>query len=296
MIPRIRKSSTWYNVCTSEIKYLVSGVWHILKSGDYIYSGGVWKQINCAIFGNDAQSSTLQKNDCGAGYGGTNVTYAVAIDTFFADNKIDANNLALADITANAQTYANTNGSCVIVTNTSTLLIDFYDSNQDADICLYCPTTGVSGENVPVSNRDISGSHRHFLPYGETEAIDCYLLASDNIIDATNKRRFGINLAKYIVDHPTINVFEFVIRGRTSSAKSINGIYTLRTVNEGYLNMVGSEGTYIPAVVGAPPSGSVAYSDTIPSGGDGTVGIAIGEVLLRLTYTVSTNNLVASTS
>jgi hypothetical protein len=59
--------------------------------------------------------------------------------------------------------------------------------------------------------------------------------------------------------------------------------------------MFGTEGTYNPSVVGS--SGVItSWSDTIPTGGDGTVGITVGEVLLRLTYVVSTDTLTQSSS
>jgi hypothetical protein len=202
--------------------------------------------------------------------------------------------LALADIAANGQTYANTNGACQSTSLASTLLVDYFDTDQNSDLIMYCPTTGVTLINQIVSNRQVAGVGKYFIPAGQTDAASSYLISGNDIIQTTLKRRFGINVAKYIQDNPSIDTFQFVLQGRTSdAAKTVTGAYALRTVNQGYLYMGGSEGTYVPTVVGSSGS-TTSWSNTIQTGGDGTVGIGIGAVILRLTYVVSTNTLTQS--
>jgi len=65
---------------------------------------------------NVSASGTATKNNCGTGYTGTTVTYTVAANTYSSTlNQLTADNLATADVTANKQTYANTNGTCTLI-------------------------------------------------------------------------------------------------------------------------------------------------------------------------------------
>jgi YD repeat-containing protein len=65
------------------------------------------------VFINDDMSQNFTRNNCSSGYQGSTVTYSVDIGTYTSIiSKEDANNQALADITANGQSYANTHGTC----------------------------------------------------------------------------------------------------------------------------------------------------------------------------------------
>lgn len=83
---------------------------------DIAANGQNYANINatCTVvtIGNDVQSSSIQRNNCTGGQVGSYVTYTVPADTFFASTKTAANALALADIAAHGQDYANTNGTC----------------------------------------------------------------------------------------------------------------------------------------------------------------------------------------
>ncbi len=84
---------------------------NILKQYDYKYQGGI------SSYGSDGLSETLAKNDCGVGQIGTNETYSLPANTYYsAISKANANAKAVADTTANGQTYANAHGSCLNVT------------------------------------------------------------------------------------------------------------------------------------------------------------------------------------
>jgi len=63
-----------------------------------------------------AMSATATKNDCGTGYTGSIVTFTVSASKFSSNvSQIDADNKALADLNTNKQTYANANGSCIVI-------------------------------------------------------------------------------------------------------------------------------------------------------------------------------------
>lgn len=65
---------------------------------------------------NTQVSKTAIKNDCGSGYTGSTVTYTVAAKTYSSTaSQADADSKASADLNNNAQTYANTNGTCTTI-------------------------------------------------------------------------------------------------------------------------------------------------------------------------------------
>ena len=60
-----------------------------------------------------ATSGTATKNSCGTGYSGSVVTYSVSGSKYSSTtSQADANNKAIADVSANKQAYANANGTC----------------------------------------------------------------------------------------------------------------------------------------------------------------------------------------
>lgn len=67
-------------------------------------------------FYNELINYTVAKDDCGTGYAGTSVTYTVPAGTYSSIiSQQAANDLAWTEILANAQDYANTNGSCTVL-------------------------------------------------------------------------------------------------------------------------------------------------------------------------------------
>ena len=64
--------------------------------------------------GNETQSQNFQRNDCGGGSVGSWVLYTVPANTYHGADRAEANALALADIAANGQNYANANGVCYV--------------------------------------------------------------------------------------------------------------------------------------------------------------------------------------
>lgn len=91
---------------------------NVIKSYCYNYAG---QQTSCAtplpqIYANTAQSQSFTKNDCSPGEQGSVVTYTIAAGQYSSTvSQATADALALADISANGQSYANSNGTCVQV-------------------------------------------------------------------------------------------------------------------------------------------------------------------------------------
>ena len=80
----------------------------ILKKICYNYAG---EPENCNIYYNDQQAGIYTKT-CSAGYFGNAVSYIVPANTYSAATLADANNLAVLDVQANGQNYANSTGIC----------------------------------------------------------------------------------------------------------------------------------------------------------------------------------------
>lgn len=75
------------------------------------------KQNGCpGIYYNRLISETFTKDNCGSGYLGGEVTYTVPANTYSsALSQADADAQAEAQLLANGQSYANTNGSCILL-------------------------------------------------------------------------------------------------------------------------------------------------------------------------------------
>jgi hypothetical protein len=87
---------------------------NILKKVCYNIGGS--ESTGCTVVGNEEQSQPFTRNNCSAGYVGTNFTYIVPAGKYFSSDLEKANALALADIDANGQAKANSLGNCIITT------------------------------------------------------------------------------------------------------------------------------------------------------------------------------------
>ena len=84
--------------------------------GAYEYDGEM------ATYYNVQASQNFQRNNCEAGYVGSIVAYVIAANTYSSIvSQQEADDLALADIAANGQAYANTNGTCTLITGVRAL-------------------------------------------------------------------------------------------------------------------------------------------------------------------------------
>lgn len=83
---------------------------NIVKQFCYNYAG---LPENCAIVYNAVQSGSFSKTGCTSCQTGSFVTYQVAAQTYSAPTQTQADQLAMADVIANGQAYANSTGSCI---------------------------------------------------------------------------------------------------------------------------------------------------------------------------------------
>jgi len=87
----------------------------------------------CSIgVGNEEQTATARKNDCGDGFVGSEVTMVVSPDTFYRETLAEANAAALEYLELNKQEYANDNGECLTGVGNEEQTQDFI--RDDCDI------------------------------------------------------------------------------------------------------------------------------------------------------------------
>ena len=242
-------------------------------------------------FGNVEMSQAFQKQGCASGETGTYVTYTVAADTYTASTQEDADALAQADIDANGQNYADTNGICLANTVNAIISVDMYNDDY-LDVCAYIDTPGVAESGNIAARNGLN----FYLP--TDPAASAYMLASDNIDQPTLKRRFTFNIGKLIAQYPddvAIPEFIFKIRGRSASAGLKDGAYQ-EEYPDVTMIMGGSPGSYVPSTTptGGPPP--VTWSANVIGGGDGTVGVSVGAVILTFTYNRATNVVTLTTA
>lgn len=85
----------------------------IVKKICYNYANQAVGCQPAVIYYNTAQSQTFTRNNCGSCNLGSQVPYTIAANTYSSTVSIEAaNQLALNDIAANGQNYANSNGTC----------------------------------------------------------------------------------------------------------------------------------------------------------------------------------------
>ncbi len=78
------------------------------------------QQESTTYYYNTAQSGSFTRSNCGANYIGSTVTYTVPASVYSSSvSQADANAKAMSDVVANGQNYANSNGTCTIVCNSS---------------------------------------------------------------------------------------------------------------------------------------------------------------------------------
>ena len=237
--------------------------------------------------GNQERKQTFQRNNCSAGSSGTYYEYVVPADTYFAGDLAAANALADADIAANGQNAANTNGACLVDTVLSIFVIDV-QGDSNCNVCMYIdtPTVTESGNIVAVA--------QNF--YEITDSPEsAYMLASDNIAGGTT-RRFELNIGKLISLYPndvTTPQFIYKLRGRTITMGTLNGVYALKYPTQRMI-MTGSAGSYIPSITPAGGPIPTAWSGSITNGADGTVGVSVGNVIKTFTYDRASNTIIVS--
>lgn len=108
---------------------------------------------------NTIQSQTFTRNNCTGCTTGSQVTYTVPANTFGSSVSVAAaNQIALANIAANGQNYANANGTCM--------------SGSSIPI-IYNNTAGVSGYKAKYTNTSTNSVYIFDIPTSGTGIIGC---------------------------------------------------------------------------------------------------------------------------
>jgi hypothetical protein len=81
----------------------------VLKKNCYNYTD---QTGDCSVYGNTTQNGNYTKNNCTGGLVGSQITYTVPANTYYAVSQTESNTLAQRDVTANGQAYANAYGTC----------------------------------------------------------------------------------------------------------------------------------------------------------------------------------------
>jgi YD repeat-containing protein len=124
----------------------------IVKQICYNYWG---QTVNCALYGNVQKSQAFTKNDCPPNQPGSQVTYIVPADTYYASTQSEADAQAQSDVNTKGQTYANQTGTCSVPQTTvyinnstsNTYYLTFYNT---ATFQNYYHTVNPWGEPTPV--------------------------------------------------------------------------------------------------------------------------------------------------
>ncbi len=154
----------------NRLKWVKDHEGNILQKYCYNYKG---QQVNCeeVVYKNVAKSGAFTRNNCGAGFTGSSVTYNVAAGIYSSTlSQVDADNQAQADVNANGQNYANANGSC---TAQSQVNFSFdWDQNYTTNTIYIDLFASGSNHNGARFNITISYVNRQGLISTSTKRID----------------------------------------------------------------------------------------------------------------------------
>lgn len=281
----ISNGEAWIDVCGCKVMK-EDGSWATIKNGDKIRkANNTWEIVDCVEY-IYSRTEDFQRNNCSSGNVGSIIPFTKQYKSFVSLE--DAQDKAYNDenYEIEGQEYVNLNATCTpqIQPDVTGIIVIDINNIVNADICAYVATSGVTPYN------QVAHTGKNFIPLG-TVAGNCWLLASD-LMSGSTRWRFEFNLARLLLTYPEKSSFRFIVRGRALSATTISGSFNKKGPAAGKMTMTGSSGSYIPSTENSSNLGIVTFSDIdIPSGANGTFGIAIGDILLDLTYTVSTKEL-----
>jgi hypothetical protein len=115
---------------------------NILKQYCYNYKG---QTESCSFYGNSAESGTFTRN-CSAGAIGGAATYDVKSNVYYASTQEAADAIAVADVAANGQAYADLAGTCTSV------------------VPVYCSNSRTSPYNIRFTNNQTSQVYTVYVP------------------------------------------------------------------------------------------------------------------------------------
>lgn len=166
------------------------------------------------------------------------------------------------------------------------LVVDFYNDST-MDLVAIIDTPGISGYHVPAhQGANIIGEDRDVVE-------DALILASDLNSPSKTNWRFEFNLAKLIRDNPGTSDLVFQIKGRSAYVSTLSGAFSLKN-RAAIMAMNGSEGTYMPTVIGGANVGSIIdFNVRVDGSADGTYNPDYLPVVISFNYNVP-NSLLTS--
>gem|GEM_PF-4785029 len=145
------------------------------------------------IYYSVAKSGTFSRNNCGAGYTGSSITYTVPANTYSSIvSQSDADQQAQNDVNSNGQAYANANGTCssnVSITSVNYASVSgftavFTNTSTSQQYSFTIPAAGGTLGTIP------SGSYTVVI--SKTGNTTQYFLAvCDNSIDGASSATFN---------------------------------------------------------------------------------------------------------
>lgn len=145
----------------NRLKWVKDHEGNVLQKYCYNYKR---QQVNCeeVVYKNVAKSGTFTRENCGAGFTGSSVTYNVAAGIYSSTlSQVDADNKAQADVNANGQNYANVNGGCSVtviyknVVTASTFKSQLCASNETALPITYTVNAGTYSSTISQNDADL---------------------------------------------------------------------------------------------------------------------------------------------
>ncbi|MDN3588035.1 DUF5977 domain-containing protein [Pedobacter aquatilis] len=156
--------SITYTIAAGSYTSTISQEHADLQAGNALLSGGqsyANMHATCTFY-NSAQSRAIAKNDCGSGGPSTPVTYTVAAGTYSStSSQAAADQLAINDIDANGQLYANAHGTCAVE---FTLDVVQHTYSVGENINIYFQYTGGDTVNYELIVTNPDGSSTSFAP------------------------------------------------------------------------------------------------------------------------------------
>lgn len=167
------------------------------------------------------------------------------------------------------------------------LMVDFYN-DPSMNLVAMIDTQVFSGYRIPAHQG------ANIIPSDTLLAEDALVLASDLNQASSTNWRFEFNLAKLIRDNPGTADFAFQIKGRSAHANAVSGAFSLKT-RSAKMAMNGSEGTYMPNVIGGADVGSpVNFSAQVSNGADGNYNSDDLPLVISFNYNVPNSLLTYS--
>jgi hypothetical protein len=212
---------------------------NIISKNCYNYAG---QTVNCPAAGsytNVVKSKAITRNNCPAGYLGTQVTYTVPAGSYTSSiSQADADQQAINDITVNGQAYANANATCYQIWYNVAKSANFTRNNcgtgSTGSTVTYNVAAGNYSSTISQADADqkaqdeINNNGQAFAnANGTCSAIPCnFTVATGYSTIASGASSSAGNVTFYLIFYPTNTMYA----GSTYYIATINGVCRPSTI------------------------------------------------------------------